>query len=400
MKRYFYKAKDAKGASVQGEVQADSSEQAVKLLKKRDLFIISISEREGILEMLKGKSSSMGVNELTNFTRQFSTMINAGLPITEALLIIRQGSKPAVEQIVGQILADVEQGEPLSSAMVKFPRVFSKTYIALIKSGETGGVLDEVLKRLADDLEKEVEFRGKVKGALIYPIIIVIGMLIVGIGMVVFVIPNLAKLYDDLGAELPLSTKILVMIANIFINFWPILLILLAIGLYSFKIYRESPKGSRALSELVFKIPIVGELNKLIVLTNVTRTLSLMVGSGVSILEGLSITSGVVPNKVISEALTDVSKMVEKGFPLGYAFAKHPEAFPFILSQMVAVGEETGKMDEVLEKVSHVFQVESEQKVKALTTAIEPIILMVMGVGVIFLIISVILPIYNLTQNL
>jgi len=248
-------------------------------------------------------------------------------------------------------------------------------------------------------MEKGQEFRGRVKGALIYPIIIIIGIVLVAFVMMVFVIPRLTTLYDQFDADLPLPTIILIAVSTFMTKFWPLMIAAFGVLVYGLKLYRATKAGRRKTDEFLFKIPIYGDLSRQIVLTDTTRTLSLMVGSGVSIIEALTISSEVVNNVIVSDALIDSSKMVEKGFPVAFAFSRHPEAFPYILSQMVAVGEETGKMDEVLQKVSHVFEVESDQKVKALTSAIEPIILILLGVGVAFLVISVILPIYNLTTQ-
>lgn len=400
MNRYFYKAKDKTGKLVTGEVEASTDTQAAKLVRDRGLVVITIIPvRVGLTSLLKKFRNRITLSDITTFTRQLSTMVSAGLPITEALLILRNQTKGAMQKVISQILADVEGGESLSKSLSKHPKIFTPTFIALIKSGELGGVLDEVLVRLADNLEKQQEFRGKVKGALIYPVIIVIGMVIVSLIMMIFVIPKLTSLYTEFDAELPLPTKILIGVSSFMFRYWPIFLGLVFVGLYGFILYRKTTAGRRKTDELYFKIPIMGELQRQIILTELTRTLSLMVGAGVSILEGLNITAGVVGNVVIADALRDAAKKVEKGFPIAYSFAKHPEAFPYILSQMIAVGEETGKMDEVLEKVSHVFEVESDQKVKALTAAVEPIIMVVLGIGVGFLVIAIILPIYNLTSQ-
>ena len=383
-----------------GEVEASSQMVAAKLVRQRGLTVISIlPARENIFGAIRKLRERITVADVSTFTRQLATMVNAGLPITEALLILRQQTKGAMQKVVAQILTDVEGGESLSIAMARHPKVFSPTYIALLKAGEVGGVIDEVLGRLADNLEKQQEFSGKVKGALIYPAIIVVGMFVVGLVMMIFVIPRLTSLYGDFNAELPIATKILIGISNFFVKFWPILIIGAGGGLWGFGAYRRTPAGKRRTDELLFKIPIVGQLQREVILTELTRTLSLMVGAGVSILEGLNISAGVVGNEVIAEALRDASKQVEKGFPIAYSFSKHPEAFPFILSQMVAVGEETGKMEEVLGKVSHVFEVESDQKVKGLTAAIEPLVMIILGLGVGFLVIAIILPIYNLTSQ-
>ncbi|KKT87521.1 MAG: hypothetical protein UW89_C0025G0004 [Parcubacteria group bacterium GW2011_GWB1_45_10] len=336
---------------------------------------------------------------ISTFTRQLSTMVNAGLPITDSLAILRQQSKSSFQPVITQILADVEGGESLSGALERHPKIFSPTFMALVKSGETGGVLDKVLARLADNLEKEQEFKGKVKGALIYPAIIVAGMFVVGLVMMIFVIPRLISLYAEFKAELPLPTRILIGISNILIYTWP-LLILLGFGVYwGFKQYRKTVVGRRKTDELVFKVPVFGSLQKQIILTEITRSMALMVGAGVSIIEGLNVTAEVTDNVVISDALHDATKQIEKGFPIAYSFAKHPEAFPYILSQMIAVGEETGKMEDVLSKVSRIFEIESDQKVKTLTAAVEPLVMVLLGLGVGFLVIAIILPIYNLTSQ-
>jgi type IV pilus assembly protein PilC len=269
----------------------------------------------------------------------------------------------------------------------------------LIKAGEAGGVLDKILNRLSDNMERDQEFKGKVKGALIYPIIIVIGMIIVSFIMMVFVVPRLTSLYTDFGAELPAPTKILIGVSTFAVRFWPITIGLVAGGIFGFRYYRNTSEGRHKIDAWIFKIPIFGELQRKVILTELTRTLSLMVGAGVPILEGLSVTSEVINNVIIQDALRDAAHQIEKGFPIAFSFAKHPEAFPYILSQMVAVGEETGKMEEVLSKVSRVFEIESDQEVKALTSAIEPVVMVILGIGVAFLVIAIILPIYNLTSK-
>ena len=400
MKRFNYKAKDSAGRVVTGEVEAADMSSAAKLIKGKGFFVISLTPKiDNPLSLLRRMREKITGSDVATFTRQLSTMINAGLPITEGLLILRSQSKKSMQRVVAQLLADVEAGDSFSNALSKHPKIFGKTYIALVKSGEVGGVLDAVLLRLADNLEKQQEFGSKVKGALIYPVIIVVGMVLVSAIMMIFVIPKLLSLYSDFNATLPLPTKILIGMSSFFVKYWFIVLALGGIALYVLKLYKATPEGRRKIDELIFKIPVYGELQRQIILTELTRTLSMMVGAGVSILESLHITSEVVGNTLISDALIDAANQVEKGFPIAFAFSRHPEAFPFILSQMVAVGEETGKMDEVLTKISHIFEVESDEKVKGLTAAIEPIVMVVLGLGVGFLVIAVILPIYNLTSS-
>lgn len=400
MNKYIYKAKDKYGQVVSGEVETESEYQAAKLIREKDLVVYSIKSKNlGMSGLGKILGSRVNSSDVSAFTRQLATMVNSGLPITDTLLVLRNQAKAGMRDVVVQILADVEGGESLSSACLKHPKVFSSTYVALLRSGEAGGVLDRVLARLADNMEKEQEFKGKVKGAMIYPVVVTVGMFVVALIMMIFVIPKMTSLYTEFGATLPLPTRILMGISSIFSKFW---YLVAAVGFgifYGMAAYRKTPDGRRKIDGLLLKLPIVGELQKQVILTDITRTLSLMAGAGVSVLEALNISSEVVSNMVIRSALKDVAQNVEKGFPVAYSFAKHPDVFPYILSQMISVGEETGKMDEVLEKMSHIFEVESDQKVKGLTAAVEPLIMVVLGLGVAFLVISIILPIYNLTSS-
>jgi type IV pilus assembly protein PilC len=401
MKKFFYKARDKQGKVVTGEVEAPDPQKAAKLVRSKGLIVVSINTGGlSVKNLTSSFRNRVGRGDVTSFTRQLATMVNAGLPITESLAILRLQAKANMSPIISQILADIEGGDSLSSALRKHPHVFGSTYIALIKAGETGGVIEKVLDRMADNMEKSDEFRSKVKGALIYPAIIVIGMIFVSLIMIVFVIPKMTELYDQFGAELPLPTKILLGISDVVLTLWPVILAALVVGIWAFRAWRKTPSGKRTYDKFYLKLPILGSLQKEVLLTELTRTLSLVIGAGVPILEGLTVISDVISNSLISDALKDSAKQIEKGFPIAFAFAKHPEAFPVLLSQMISVGEETGKMDEVLEKVSHVFEMESETKVKALTSAIEPLIMIFLGVGVAFLVIAIILPIYNLTSAL
>lgn len=401
MKKFRYKARDKSGNVVMGEVEAANESVAAKLLRDRGYVVVAINQSMGGLQtMFSTFGNRVSYSDVVAFTRQLATMVNAGLPITECFSILRLQAKPGFQPIITQILADIEGGQSLSNAMKRHPKVFPDSYIALMKAGETGGVLDKVLARLADNMERTQEFRGKVKGALVYPAIVVIGMIGVSLVMVVFVIPRLTDLYSQFGTDLPLSTRLLTGFSDFIIQFWYVIVGILAIVVWSFLLWSKTRAGKIKIAQIMFKTPIIGDLNKQIILTELTRTLSLMVASGVPILEGIAVSADVITNIIISDALKDVGRQIEKGFPIAFSFAKHSEAFPYILSQMVAVGEETGKMDEVLSKISHVFEVESEQKVKALTSAIEPIIMIFLGIGVAFLVFSVVLPIYNLTTSI
>jgi len=399
MKRYLYTAKDAAGKLIKGEVEAASEKEAVGIIQKQNLLVLSIKPvSTNPFSALSKVGNKVSAGEVALLTRQLATMVNAGLPITESLLILRTQSKGILQQTVSQMLADIEGGGSLSATFAKHPKLFSPTYIALLKAGETGGVMDKVLIRLADNLEKEQEFKSKVKGALIYPVIIIIGMIAVSLIFMLVVMPKLSTLYGSMNISLPFSTKLLIAVSNILFKLWPLLIIVAVGAVFGFNALIKTKAGRARYDKFILKVPIYGVLQKQIVLTELTRTLSLMVGAGVSIMDGLNITAGVVGNRVIADALDDAARQVQRGFPIAYAFAKHAEAFPFILSQMIAVGEETGKMEEILSKVSHIFEIEADQKVKGLTAAIEPIVMVILGLGVAFLVMAVIMPIYSLTS--
>ncbi|MBI4029212.1 MAG: type II secretion system F family protein [Candidatus Blackburnbacteria bacterium] len=397
MNSFYYKARDQVGKLMQGKVEAASVNDAAKLLRERGLVIISIKPKGFSPLSLLTSPRGVSLSDLATFTRQLSTMITAGLPITNALIILRGQSAKSLIPVIERILADVEGGTSLGAAMEKHSKVFSGVYIALIKAGEGGGVLDQVLARLADNLESQREFESKVKGALIYPVIVIVGMISVAAIMMIFVLPKLLSLFADFNADLPMSTKILIAISNFSSHYWFIVLAVIVVLVWIFRLYAQSTQGEEKIDRWKLKIPIYGPLQKEIILTEMTRTLGLLVGAGVSILEGLRIASGVVDNVLIKRSLSRASTQVEQGFALAYAFSQEPEIFPPMLYQMLAVGEETGKLDDALLKVSNVFEQESANLVRGLTAAIEPMVMIVLGLGVGFLVVAIIMPIYNLT---
>ena len=401
MKRFSYTAKDKSGSTIRGKVEANTINDAVRLLRDRGLIIIKLApERKFFLIVLFDSfANKIGLADVSMFTRQFSTMVGAGLPLTDSLTIIRSQSKSNIQPIISQILTDIQGGSSLAISLEKHPEVFSQVYVSLVRAGETGGVLDKIFLRLAENLEKQREFEAKVKGALIYPTIVISGMLVVGLIMILFVVPKLTSIYKDFGVELPTATKILISISDTGQRFWYLILIVLVSVVYGLSFYKKTEKGRENIDRLKYKLPIIGNLNKQVTLTEFARTLGLLVGSGIPILEALRIVSSAVGNVIVSKAIDNSAERIEKGFSLAYSLSQNPKVFPPILYQMVAVGEETGKVDETLESISKVFQQESEYAVRNLTAAIEPAIMIIMGIGVALLVIAVILPIYNLTSS-
>lgn len=396
---FKYTAKNKFGETIKGKVEAKAIDQAASLLNSRGLLVIKLDPLlKDSFAVIKSMTGGIKFDDVVNLTRQMSTMITAGLPLAGALNILVRDGKPEVTKIVATILQDVEGGNSFADALAKHPKIFSRLYIQLVRAGETGGVLDTVLERLADNMEKEKEFKAKTKGALIYPVIVVIAMLVVAAIMMIFVIPKLTEMYRDFGSELPTLTKGLIGISDFAVKYWYIVGGLITAGIVVFKNYYKTKAGRYKIDEFKLKIPIFGELTKKIILTEFSRTLSLLLGSGISLLEAISIVSDSVENIVYRSALQEVNKQVEKGSSLSESLS-HYEMFPTILHQMMSVGEETGKLDEVLKKLSVYFERESEHAIKNMTTAIEPMIMIVLGIGVGAMVIAVIMPIYNLTSQ-
>lgn len=402
MEQYIYTVKDQKGQARNGVIEATDKRQASTILHDRGLIVIKLEEKlagRDLLTLIRD-FRGIGLGPLANFTRQLSIMVTSGLSLTDSLSILeKQIPEPAFKEIIGSITKDVQGGANFAMALAKHKKVFSTAYVNMIKSGEASGTLDQVLNKLAEALEKEREFKSKIEGAFIYPAIVVIAMLIVTFVVLVFVIPKLTSLYTDLGAQLPLPTQILLLASKIVSQFWWAVIGGTILGVVLLRRYQKTEIGARQIDGLVLKIPVMGKINANTSLAVLTRTLGSLVGSGVPILEGLKISGDVASNALHQQSIRRATEAVEKGAVLSAALGKDP-LFPPIVSQMVSVGEETGKLDEVLTKLAHYFEIEVEQDIKGLTAALEPIIMIILGVMVAFLVISIILPIYKITSSL
>lgn len=398
MQRFRFRAKASDGAVRKGIVEAQDQSAAVSVLRGQKLYIVELHEISQTGTSLFSFGDKVKFEDIVNFTRQLSTMISAGLPLTDALSILQMQSQPALQRKVGEVVKAIEGGATFADALSNHPDVFSKVYVSLVRAGESAGVLDTILVRLADNLEKQRDFRAKTKGALIYPVIVLIGMAIVGLVMMVFVLPKLTVMYEDFQADLPLVTKILMGMSDLLRRVWP-LVIAGAFGVsYGIRAWRKTKSGALSFDKIMLRLPIFGKIRIMTLMAEFTRTLALLASAGVSLVEGLNIVKDVVDNAVLDTALATVAKDVEKGQSLAASLAKH-EAFPMIVSQMVAVGEQTGKLDDVLNRVAGYFEVESEHAVKNLSTAMEPVIMIILGLGVGFMIVAIIVPIYNLTST-
>lgn len=399
MKIFSYRVIDETNKQVAGSVEANNLAQAASILRGKKMTIVSLREStSSVVDELFASVGKPRFEEITNFTRQLATMIASGLPLVEALRILKDQSRPKMASIIEKVLTEVEGGSSLGAALEKTEGTFSSVYIALVKAGESAGVLDEIMRKMADTLDKQYEFRNKTKGALIYPAIVLIGMVAVAIVMMVFVVPKMTQMYADFGAELPLPTRILIGLSNFMINFWFLLVGGAGLLLVLYRRWAKTPVGSLIVEQMMFKVPIWGPLKKDIILAEFARTMGLLSTAAIPILDGLRIVADTLGSQLYGDQVRRAAVKVEKGSTLADAIAATSD-FPAILPQMLAVGEQTGKVDEILGKLADFYEAQSELKVKALTTAIEPIIMVIMGVGVGFLVMAVILPIYNLTNQ-
>ncbi|MCX7956058.1 MAG: type II secretion system F family protein [Patescibacteria group bacterium] len=396
----FFKYKAIKnGVVFEKKIEANSIKSVVEYLQKNDYIPISIDEIKNKNSILDLISNRISFNDIVDFTRQMAIMLNAGLTIVESLEILKkQMMKPEMQKMINKIDNEIKSGNSLSSALKKYNNHFSNLYIALVRSGEASGKLNEILLKLADNLEKEREFKNKLKGALIYPVVILIAMFIVMFIMITFVIPKLLNLYKDFNVALPLTTQILIMISDFMVKFWPLIIIFIVIGFYSFKKYSQTEKGKKTIDQILLKLPILGKVISISSLVNSTRTLAVLTGAGVSILDSLNIVIDTSENIIFKESFKNIYQKVEKGQSLGLSLEQE-EVFPPILVQMTTVGEQTGNLDDTLMRLSKYFESESEIAIKSMTTLIEPAILVILGFGVGFLVMSVITPIYNLTSS-
>ena len=394
--KLYYRAVTQEGKVVRGLIEAKDIKEAGYYLRKHQLLPIVISaggkfSLSRYLPFLKRTSN----NDLVFFTRQLSSMLTSGLTLMQALTIMKNQIKnPAMNEVIQGLISKVEDGSSFSLALEKYPYLFSPIYIALMRAAESAGLLDKVLLRLAENLEKQQKLRTAIQGALIYPIIVIIMMIAVVVIMMVVAIPQLSSFYTSMGVTLPLSTQLVITMSNITIQYWWMVLIGIFTASYFYRRWYRQEQGRFIMDTIVLKIPLVGSLITKSLMVEFARTLGLLVGTGSLVVDSLLKSADIVDNSVYRKEIIVVSKRVEKGISVGDAL-EASAIFPPVLVQMVKIGEQTGKLDESLTRVAEYFEREVEQAVKTLTTAMEPAIMVVLGLGVGFLILAVITPIYK-----
>jgi len=399
MANFAYKALDARGTQAAGQIEGESKAAVAAALRGKGFTVLDLNEvKQGWGQIDIG--GRVKAKDLTVFSRQFATMVNSGLSMLRCLYVLEeQTPNKKLAKVVGEVRGDVEAGISLSDALAKHPKIFSRLYVSMVRAGELGGILDEVLNRLATQLEKEDSIRRAVKSAMVYPVLIGSFAIIVLIGMVLFLIPIFAGMYKDLGnAKLPLLTRIMMGISNAALSFPMNVVILAAIiaAIYGLLRFKRTDRGTHIWDRFKLHIPMgIGEIIRKLAVARFSRTLGTLITSGVPILQAIEITGQAAGNVVIEDAMGDVQQSVKEGQSITAPLEKI-SVFPAMVTQMISVGEETGSLDAMLGKIADFYEDEVNAAVKSLTSILEPILMLFVGALVGTVVISMYLPIFNM----
>ena len=395
---YTYKVRDEGGRLVSGTLVADNQQLLIARLREMGYTPVHVGvQRLGMKRELP-VFGGVKLKEIAVFSRQFATMVNSGLPILKALTILEQQTESKIlARNIAEVRLDIERGSSLSAALTKHPKVFNNLYVAMVRSGETAGVLEQVLERLANNLEREVQLRNKVRSAMTYPVVVLGFVTLILVAMLIFVVPQFKTIYATLQGELPAPTKLLLKVSELLKHDFLILAGLVAIGVFLLRRYKKTENGRYQWDRFKLRIPIFGPLFLKTALARFARTLSVLNRSGVPILQSLDVVSETVNNALISRAVLDVQSGVKKGESLAKPLARH-KVFPPMVVQMLAVGEETGALDTMLEKLAGFYDDEVTATVDSLTSIIEPVMVFIVGGAVGLSVIALYLPMFNIIK--
>jgi type IV pilus assembly protein PilC len=398
---YDYKVRDRAGNMVTGQLVGDSEGLVMAKLREMGMTPVEVKKSNAGLKMeINLRPGRVKLKSLAIFGRQFATMVNSGLPILRALAILAdQTESSELKKVLTQVRVDVEQGASLSGAMSKHPKAFNDLFLAMVKSGETGGVLDNVLLRLADTIEKEVELRRKIKSAMTYPIAVVGLVVLLMSAMLLFVVPQFESIYDSLGGTLPLPTRVLLGISKGVRTYWWLVGLFTTGFVFAFRRFKKSDQGRQMIDAFKLRVPIFGALFHKTAIARFSSTLGMLLRSGVPILQALDIVAETVNNRVLSKAIVDVQSSVREGESIARPLGKHA-VFPPMVVQMLAVGEETGAVDTMLDKVADFYTSEVSAAVDSLTSLIEPVLIAFIGGAVGAAVIALYMPMFNIIKLL
>ncbi|MBU1139770.1 MAG: type II secretion system inner membrane protein GspF [Proteobacteria bacterium] len=402
---YEYNALDQKGKSCKGLIDADNESSARSKLRAAGKYPVSLRESLNKGEKNRKQSFSNGLlfdriksDETYIFTRQLATLLGAGIPLINALAsIIEQSSNPALKRVLAQVRDSVNEGSTLTNALARHPKLFSNIYINMVRSGEASGSLDIVLERLADFGEKQKALQGRLKAALIYPIF----MAVIGTGILFFlisyIVPNITRVFTDMERVLPLPTRMLIFLSDALLNYWWLGVLLLLVFIFSIRLFLAQEKGRRIWDRIKLSLPVTGSVTRKIILARFASTLGSLLNSGVPLITSLQIVNSIVNSRPIGEVIEEAMEQIRKGKSMSHAL-ESSVWFPPIFIQMIGVGEQSGQLEPMLEKVAQTYEREVETAILGMTSLIEPIMITAMGAAVGFVVLSILLPIFEMNQ--
>jgi len=396
---FIWKGRSPNGELLSGEYQAETKEDLVSHLRKRKIIITSMREKaKGNMNIKLPGSDRVSVKDIGVFTRQFATMINAGLPMVQCLDILsQQTEKEFLKTSIAKVQADVEGGSTLAESMARHPKVFSTLYVNMVEAGEAGGILDVILVRLATFLEKLDALQRKVKGALTYPAVVAFVAVGATCFMLIFIIPTFARMFTDFGGQLPLPTQIVMGISDFLRGFWWAIIAAGAGFTIALQRYYKTESGRLVIDRLLLRVPVLGQVIRKGAVARFTRTLGTLISSGVPILQGLEITARTAGNRVVENAVVATRESISQGNTIAEPL-RASGVFPPMVTSMIAVGEQTGALDEMLEKIATFYDSEVDTAVDALTAIIEPVMIVVMGAVVGGMLVAMYLPMFKLVS--
>lgn len=396
---FQYTAKKPDGTTVHGIVEAETESAAGKLIIAQGMAPLKIGVKDEGSSLLSKLTGRVTAKDKILFSRQLSTLINAGLPLTQSLrTVAEQTSNKQFAAIINQVIASVEGGVTFSESLAKHPKIFSEVYISLVAAGEISGTLDQALERLANQQEKDADMISKVRGALVYPLIVVVVIAGVVTFLLTTVVPQIELIYKDFDKELPFMTAILIWSGKFLINFWWLILIVLAATIFFLAKWFQTSSGEQFADQVKLKIPMFGDLFRKLYMARFCRTGQTLMASGVPMLEMLRITSKAVDNVHVEAAILRAAQKVKGGKPLSASLAAEPVFLPLV-SQMIKVGEQSGAMDQMMDKAATYYETEIDNKIKAISTTIEPILMVLLAVVVGGIVLSILVPVYGLASE-
>lgn len=403
MPHFSYKARFANGSVTSGVIEAADQRAANDKLRAQKMIVMEMKEASSnpaveFLKKINPFKPGVGSKELVLFSRQLSTLVSAGVPIVQGLsILVDQAETPVFKKTIQGVREDIEQGISIADAMKKHPEAFTELYVSMIRAGEVGGILDTILERLSSYLESSEELKGKIKGAMVYPAVIsaVAGGILVF--LLIFVIPTFQTIFSSFGAELPLPTRILIGLSNFMRQFFLLIIAVPVAAFFGFKKFRETEKGMLLTDTVSLRVPLFGILLKKVAIAKFSRTLGTLIKSGVPILQSLDTVGKTAGNKVIENAINKARESIREGERMAEPLRK-TAVFPPMVIQMIAIGEETGNLDTMLTKIADFYDTEVDTAVKALTSMMEPMIMVVMGVMVGGIVMAMFMPMFEMSQ--